>query len=102
MEFAEPVLDNRREYYDSTMGRHTMYLVLSIIFSCLAAFFYVPDFLDIPFGVMTARLLFGQLGFVIAVLAGLATFSHSVEKEGIWPWNRCRMPSHEAHPAKRD
>ncbi len=84
------------------MGRHTMYLVLSIIFSCLAAFFYVPDFLDIPFGVMTARLVFEQLGFVIAVLAGLATFSHSVEKEGIWPWNRCRMLSREAHPADRD
>lgn len=79
-----------------------MYLVLSIIFSCLAAFFYVPNFLDIPFGVMTARVLFEQLGFVIAVLAGLATFSHSVEKEGIWPWNRHRIPVHRPQPADRD
>lgn len=102
MEFAQSALNNRLDYCDSILGRHTMYLVLSIIFSCLAAFFYVPDFLDIPFGVMTARLVFEQLAFVIAVLAGLATFSHSVEKEGIWPWNRCRMLSREAHPADRD
>jgi len=84
------------------MGQHTMYFVLSIIFSCLAVFLYVPNFLDIPFGVMTARVLFEQLGFVIAVLVVLATFARSVEKEGIWPWNRHRMPTRKPHPADRD
>lgn len=79
-----------------------MYLVLSIIFSCLAVLFYVPNFLDIPFGVMTARVLFEQLGFVFAVLVVLAAFARSVEKEGIWPWNRRRMPIREPHPADRD
>lgn len=79
-----------------------MYLVLSIIFSCLAAFFYVPNFLDIPFGVMTARVLFEQLVFFFAVLVVLATFARSVEKESVWPWNRRRMPIREPRPADHD
>ena len=69
-------------------GNTIMHFCLAIIFSGLAAFLYVPDFIDIPFGVMTARVLFAQLGFVIAVLMALANFAHSVEKESIWPWNR--------------
>ena len=79
-----------------------MYFVLSIVFSCLAAFFYVPNFLDIPFGVMTVRVLFEQVAFVFAVLIGLATFAHSVEKEGIWPWNRHRIPVRRPQSAERD
>ena len=79
-----------------------MYLVMSITFSSLAVFLYVPNFLDIPFGVMTARLLFEQAGFIIAVLAGLATFAHSVEKERIWPWNRRHAGAGQTQPVKRD
>lgn len=79
-----------------------MYLVISITFSCLAVFFYVPNFLDIPLGVMTARVLFAQAGFIVAVLIGLAAFAHSVEKERIWPWNRHPLPSRRAQQTERD
>jgi hypothetical protein len=68
-----------------------MYLLISIFLCGLATVFYVPHFLDIPFGAMTARMLFSQLVFAAAVFGALATFARSIEVERIWPWNRSRI-----------
>jgi hypothetical protein len=67
-----------------------MYLLVSIVLCSLATLFYVPHFMDMPFGAMTARMLFSQLLFAVAVLGALATFARSIEVERIWPWNRSR------------
>lgn len=67
-----------------------MYLLISIFLCGLTTVFYVPDFMDIPFGAMTARMLFAQLAFAAAVFGALATFARSIEVERIWPWNRSR------------
>lgn len=67
-----------------------MYLLVSIVLCSLATLFYVPHFMDMPFGAMTARMLLSQLLFAVAVLGALATFARSIEVERIWPWNRSR------------
>lgn len=65
-----------------------MYLLPTILASLAAAYFYVPDFLDIPIGLMTFRSLGAQFAFVGCVAVALAGFAKSVEKDPFWPWNR--------------
>jgi hypothetical protein len=65
-----------------------MYLILTIFSGLAAAYFYVPDFLDIPLGMLTFRGIVGQLGFLGCAAIGLAGLAKSVEKDPVWPWNR--------------
>lgn len=63
-----------------------MYLVPAFLFAVFASLFHVPDFLDIPFGLMTARQLVSQLLFSVFGLISLAALARSVELDPVWPW----------------
>ena len=66
--------------------RTIMYLGPAILFAVFASLFYVPGFLDMPFGVLTARQFISQLLFSIFGLIALASLARSIELDPVWPW----------------
>ena len=64
-----------------------MYLILTIFSSLAAGYFFVPDFLDMPLGMLTFRSICGQIGFLGCSVVALAALAKSVEKDRVWPWN---------------
>jgi len=60
-----------------------MYLGPAFLFAAFASLFYVPGFLDIPLGQMTARQVISQ--FLFAVF-GLIALARSIELDPVWPW----------------
>ena len=65
-----------------------MYLLPTVLASLAAAYFYVPEFLDIPLGKLTFRTIGAEMIFFGAVFVALVGLAKSVEKDPIWPWNR--------------
>lgn len=63
-----------------------MYLGPMILFAAFASLFYIPGFLDIPFGVLTPRQLLSQLLFSVFALISLASLARSIERDPVWPW----------------
>lgn len=63
-----------------------MYLGPAILFSAFAVLFYVPDFMDIPLGVLTPRQILSQLLFSVFALIALAALARSIECDPVWPW----------------
>ena len=63
-----------------------MYLGPAFLFAAFASLFYVPGFLDIPFGTMTARQLVSQLLFSVFALISLAALARSIELDPVWSW----------------
>jgi hypothetical protein len=63
-----------------------MYLGPAILFSIFAGLFYVPGFLDLPLGVLTARQFISQLLFSVFGLIALAALARSIELDPVWPW----------------
>ena len=63
-----------------------MYLGPAILFSIFAGLFYVPGFLDLPLGLLTARQFISQLLFSVFGLIALAALARSIELDPIWPW----------------
>ncbi|MDP3421718.1 MAG: hypothetical protein Q8R61_03155 [Thiobacillus sp.] len=63
-----------------------MYLGPAFLFAAFASLFYIPDFLDIPFGVLTPRQLVSQLLFSVFGLISLAALARSIEFDPVWPW----------------
>ncbi|MCA1926682.1 MAG: hypothetical protein LDL16_10445 [Thiobacillus sp.] len=63
-----------------------MYLVPAFLFAAFASLFYVPGFLDIPFGLMTPRQLVSELLFSVFGLIALAALARSIELDPVWPW----------------
>ena len=63
-----------------------MYLGPAFLFAAFASLFYVPGFLDIPLGLMTARQLISQLLFSVFGLIALAALARSIELDPVWPW----------------
>ena len=63
-----------------------MYLGPAILFAIFASLFYVPGFLDMPFGVLTARQFISQLLFSLFGLIALAALARSIEFDPVWPW----------------
>lgn len=57
-----------------------------LFFAVFASLFYVPGFMDMPFGVLTPRLLLSELLFAVFSLIALASFARSVEHDPVWPW----------------
>ena len=68
-----------------TMG-NTMYLGPAFLFAAFASLFYVPGFLDIPLGMLTARQLISELLFSVFALISLASLARSIELDPVWPW----------------
>ena len=65
-----------------------MYLLPTVLAGFAATYFYVPDFLDIPLGMLTFRAIGAQMIFFGSVFIALVGLAKSVEKDPIWPWNR--------------
>jgi len=63
-----------------------MYLAPTFLFAAFAALFFVPDFLDIPLGLLTMRQLLSQLMFALFSLLALALLARSIEFDPVWPW----------------
>jgi hypothetical protein len=63
-----------------------MYLGPAILFAVFASLFYVPGFLDMPLGVLTARQFISQLLFSLFGLIALAALARSIELDPVWPW----------------
>ena len=63
-----------------------MYLGPAILFAVFASLFYVPGFLDMPLGVLTARQFISQLLFSLFGLIALASLARSIELDPVWPW----------------
>lgn len=63
-----------------------MYIAPAILFAVFASLFYVPGFLDTPFGLMTPRELLSQLLFAMFGLIALAALARSIERDPVWPW----------------
>ncbi|WP_310448079.1 hypothetical protein [Thiobacillus sp.] len=63
-----------------------MYLAPAILFALFASLFYVPGFLDMPLGVLTARQFISQLLFSLFGLIALASLARSIELDPVWPW----------------
>lgn len=63
-----------------------MYIAPAILFAVFASLFYVPGFLDIPFGIMTPRELLSQLMFTLFGLIAIAALARSIECDPLWPW----------------
>lgn len=83
-------------HYKNTYKRNIMYLGPAILFAVFASLFYVPGFLDMPLGVLTARQFISQLLFSIFGLIALAALARSIELDPVWPWRpefRKRMNS---------
>lgn len=64
----------------------TMYLGPAFLFAAFASLFYIPNFLDIPFGLLTPRQLVSQLLFSVFGLIALAALARSIEFDPVWPW----------------
>jgi hypothetical protein len=63
-----------------------MYLGPAFLFAAFASLFYVPGFLDMPLGVLTARQLISELLFSVFALIALAALARSIELDPVWPW----------------
>jgi len=63
-----------------------VYLGPMLFFGVFASLFYVPGFMDMPFGILTPRQLLSQLLFAVFALIALASFARSVEHDPVWPW----------------
>ena len=63
-----------------------MYLGPMLLFAAFASLFYVPGFMDIPFGVLTPSQLLSQCLFLIFGLIALAALARSIEHDPVWPW----------------
>jgi hypothetical protein len=63
-----------------------MYLGPAFLFAAFASLFYIPGFLDIPFGTLTPRQLVSQLLFSVFGLIALAALARSIEFDPVWPW----------------
>lgn len=63
-----------------------MYLAPTILFAAFATLFFVPNFLDIPLGMLTVRQLISQLMFSLFGLLALALLARSIEFDPVWPW----------------
>jgi hypothetical protein len=63
-----------------------MYLGPAFLFAAFASLFYVPGFLDIPFGMLTPRQLVSQSLFGVFALISLAALARSIEHDPVWPW----------------
>lgn len=69
-----------------------MYFAIAALFVAFAALFYVPDFLDIPIGVLTFRQLMSELLCTFFGLIAFAALAKSIEFDSLWPWREglCR------------
>ena len=65
-----------------------MYFAIAILFFGFAGLFYVPSFLDIPIGMLTARQVVAELLSVFFGLIAIAALAKSVEFDALWPWRR--------------
>ena len=63
-----------------------MYLGPAFLFAAFASLFYVPGFLDTPFGMLTPRQFVSQLLFSVFALISLAALARSIEFDPVWPW----------------
>lgn len=63
-----------------------MYLAPTFLFAAFAALFFVPNFLDIPLGLLTMRQLLSQAMFALFTLVALALLARSIEFDPVWPW----------------
>ncbi|MDP1862766.1 MAG: hypothetical protein ACOH1Q_09145 [Thiobacillus sp.] len=63
-----------------------MYLGPTLLFTAFASLFYVPGFMDIPFGLLTPSQLISECLFFIFGLIALAALSRSIESDPVWPW----------------
>ena len=63
-----------------------MYLAPTFLFAAFASLFFVPNFLDIPLGLLTVRQLLSQLMFSLLALLALALLARSIEFDPVWPW----------------
>jgi len=63
-----------------------MYLGPAVLFAIFASLFYVPGFLDMPLGVLTARQFISQLLFSVFGLIALTALARSIELDPVWPW----------------
>ena len=63
-----------------------MYLGPMFLFAAYSSLFYVPGFMDIPFGVLTPGQLLSQVLFLIFGLIALAALARSIESDPVWPW----------------
>jgi hypothetical protein len=63
-----------------------MYLGPAFLFAAFASLFYVPGFLDMPLGTLTARQLLSELLFSVFALISLAALARSIELDPVWPW----------------
>ena len=63
-----------------------MYLGPTFLFAAFACLFYVPGFLDMPLGMLTARQFVSELLFSVFTLISLAALARSIELDPVWPW----------------
>jgi hypothetical protein len=63
-----------------------MYLGPAFLFAAFATLFYVPDFLDLPLGMLTPRQLLSEILFATFALISLAALARSIEFDPVWPW----------------
>ena len=63
-----------------------MYLGPATLFAIFASLFYVPGFLDLPLGVLTARQFVSECLFSVFALIALASLARSIELDPVWPW----------------
>ena len=63
-----------------------MYLGPAVFFAVFASLFYVPGFLDLPVGVLTARQFISELLFAVFGLIALTALARSIELDPVWPW----------------
>lgn len=63
-----------------------MYLAPAVLFAAFASLFFVPNFLDIPLGMLTMRELISQLMSSMFTLLALALLARSIEFDPVWPW----------------
>ena len=63
-----------------------MYLGPAVFFTVFASLFYVPGFLDMPVGVLTARQFISELLFAVFGLIALTALARSIELDPVWPW----------------
>lgn len=63
-----------------------MYIAPTVLFAAFAMLFFVPNFLDIPLGLLTMRQLLSQAMFALFTLVALAMLARSIEFDPVWPW----------------
>ena len=63
-----------------------MYIGPAVLFAVFASLFYVPGFLDMPLGMLTARQFISQLLFSVFGLIALTALARSIELDPVWPW----------------